>query len=226
MNLESLQNFDLVRKEVKLKPPHVRKKKPSQKSPRTLLNMIWNMIKHRCYNPKNEAYERYFGRGITMCDRWRFGEDGKSGFECFMEDMGPRPSMFHSVERNDNDGNYCPENCYWGTPPEQTRNKRSNNWVTYKGETMILTDLATKYGMNYGTLYSRVFRHGWSIEDAMEKELKHQWLIFYEGNLYSHRGLCKHLGVGFSRTLWYVNSGKTMKEAFEICLSKPPMGSR
>jgi hypothetical protein len=77
----------------------------------------WSMIS-RCTYPKLSNYKYYGGRGIKVCDRWRYGQDGKSGFECFRDDMGPRPDG-HSIERDDNDRDYEPSNCRWATHSEQ-----------------------------------------------------------------------------------------------------------
>ena len=61
-----------------------------------------------------------------MCDRWRFGEHGKHAFECFLEDMGPKPSPRHTLDRIENDGGYEPSNCRWATPHEQRTNTRKS----------------------------------------------------------------------------------------------------
>jgi hypothetical protein len=96
---------------------------------------------HRCYSPKNDRYIHYAGRGITVCDRWRFGENGKTGFECFLDDMGekPTPKRLYSIDRIDNDGNYEPGNCRWATYKQQNNNQRRANKSTtgHKGVTKV-----------------------------------------------------------------------------------------
>lgn len=80
----------------------------------------WKSMKERCIRPNHKSFARYGGRGIRICERWLRGEGGLSGFECFMEDMGPRPSLGHSIDRfPNNDGHYEPGNCRWATSSEQ-----------------------------------------------------------------------------------------------------------
>lgn len=85
---------------------------------------IWSVMIQRCHKVYSKVFEYYGGRGIGVCDRWRYGEDGKSGFECFIADIGYRPDPSLWIDRINNDGNYEPGNVRWATPSEQARNQR------------------------------------------------------------------------------------------------------
>ena len=85
----------------------------------------YKSVIRRCYEPKHPGYYKYGGRGINVCDRWRFGEGGLSGFNCFHADMGPRPQGL-TIDRIDGTKGYYPENCRWATPKEQAANRNKS----------------------------------------------------------------------------------------------------
>lgn len=84
----------------------------------------WAMMINRCTNPRASDYRHYGGRGIKVCDRWLYGTCTKTAYECFLIDMGRKPTLKHTLDRIDNDGNYEPTNCRWATWTEQRRNQR------------------------------------------------------------------------------------------------------
>ena len=119
----------------------------------------WSML-DRCYNPKHKFYKDWGGRGIRVCAEWR------ESVLTFYQDMGPKPTPQHTLERVNNNGDYEPSNCRWATMAEQSRNRRNNRILTHGGQTMCLTDLASQYGIHPTTLSQRIKR-GWEIERAL-----------------------------------------------------------
>lgn len=110
----------------------------------------WSGIKDRCFNPKNEEYHNYGGRGITVCKEWI------ESFSCFYQHVGKKPTPDHSIDRINNDGNYEPGNCKWSTYPEQQRNRSNNRVLTHNGESLIFTEWAKRLNIPEGTLFWRL----------------------------------------------------------------------
>lgn len=133
---------------------------------KTPLYQTWCGIVARCTNEGHESFQNYGGRGIEMCARWRDGDGAMTGFECFRLDMGPRPSPWHTVERDNNNGDYEPSNCRWATRREQSRNTRRNHFVSFEGKAMPLFDALKSIGLDNTTYYRRIAR-GWSEYDAL-----------------------------------------------------------
>jgi len=121
----------------------------------------YQSMKSRCYNEKTKEYPNWGGRGIVVCPRWL------EGFENFFKDMGERPTSEHSLDRIDVNGNYCKENCRWGTDEQQHRNMRTNNWVEYEGEKLVVMDWAKRFGIPQATLDQRL-RRGHDIKYVMD----------------------------------------------------------
>jgi hypothetical protein len=121
---------------------------------------VWRSMLNRCRVPTNKVYQHYGGRGISVCDRW-------TSFEAFFEDMGPRPSAKHTIERIDNNGNYCPENCQWVTMQVQQNNRRNNVRLTLQGRTQTQTQWSMELGIPLSTIRHRK-KKGMSDEDALK----------------------------------------------------------
>ncbi|PHR61818.1 MAG: hypothetical protein COA43_01215 [Robiginitomaculum sp.] len=90
---------------------------------------IWCGMKDRCSNKNNPRWRRYGGRGIKVCSKWL------DNFTAFVDDMGCRPSLTHSIDRINNNGGYTPDNCRWATPKQQANNRgQSPHGITVEGE--------------------------------------------------------------------------------------------
>jgi hypothetical protein len=118
---------------------------------------VWQQIIHRCTKPTSQVWRYYGGRGIKVCERWR------ESFDNFHDDMGPRPSSGHSIDRIDVNGDYTPENCRWATSDEQGRNKRSNNLIEFNGRTQTISDWSRETGITVSAIFHRI-RSGWPLE--------------------------------------------------------------
>jgi len=133
---------------------------------RTKLYRAYVHMVERCHSP-TRGEKNYQGRGITVCDRWRSGENGTQGFVLFCQDMGEPPSKKHTIERINNDGNYEPSNCIWATRLVQNNNKRSNRRIKFKGEIKTLQQWSNFFGVKSATASNRL-KLGWSFEKAFK----------------------------------------------------------
>ena len=125
----------------------------------------WYGMKRRCDCPAQAGYERYGGRGITYDPKW-------ATFEGFYEDMGERPGSSYDLDRIDNNGNYCKENCHWVTHAENCKNRggrRPTRLYTFDGKTMCIADWAKEIGITPASLQKRLNK-GWPLELALSPE--------------------------------------------------------
>lgn len=126
---------------------------------RTPEHRSWSSMRSRCNNPNHHAYDYYGGRGIKVCERW-------DSFELFLADMGPRPSLSHSLDRIDNDKGYSPDNCRWATQIEQRLNNSSIRLVEIDGVTRRLFEWSHISGIPFDVLFKRL-EAGWDPKRAI-----------------------------------------------------------
>jgi hypothetical protein len=127
---------------------------------RSPIYVCWQNIKQRCFNFKAAHYDRYGGRGITVCDRWLV-------FDAFVADLGPRPPGM-TLERIDNDGPYSPDNCRWATRKEQSNNRFCNVRITHDGVTLTVAQWSERTGIHRNTIFGR-HELGWSSDRIFDQ---------------------------------------------------------
>ena len=135
---------------------------------------VWYGINDRCNNEENKSYYRYGGRGIK--NKWvSFEQFRKDMWESFIKHISINGIKNTSLDRTDNDGNYCKENCKWATYKQQARNTKRNRLYTFNTESLILEDWSKKLGIKRLTLFNRVNYLNWSINKAFTTPTrKHQ----------------------------------------------------
>jgi hypothetical protein len=118
---------------------------------KTRMYEIWSSMKKRCENKHSKSYDRYGGRGIKVCERWK-------DFENFYEDMKDNYQDNLTIDRIDNDGNYEPGNCRWITQQDQLNNYSRNVNITIDGETDTVKNMCIRYNVPYERTVRRIKR--------------------------------------------------------------------
>ena len=118
----------------------------------------WDSMIARCYRPSHNSYKYYHDNGITVCDEWK---NSFSNFREWAYSNGYKIGL--SIDRIDPTGNYCPENCRWATPEEQTNNRRNTIFIDGKP----LSEICRERGVDRNKVYMRIKHYGWSVEDAL-----------------------------------------------------------
>lgn len=130
---------------------------------------LWSGIKRRCFSKTDMHYPDYGARGISMAKEWQ------TDFWAFYEYICSLPHFEEegtSLDRINNNGNYEPGNVRWATPKQQANNKRTSLVMDAFGKKQTCAEWAEEYGINYYTLWSRVFEYGMTAEEALLKPVR------------------------------------------------------
>lgn len=162
---------------------------------------LWNIyhsMKKRCYNENCKRYKDYGGRGIEVCDEWL------AGFDFFAEwayQNGYEENL--TIDRENNDGDYTPQNCRWITNKEQCNNTRANLYIEYKGRKQTLTKWCEELNLRYYTVQRRL-KNGWEVEKAFTKPSQQQE---------SFSRLCKEHNINPTTVICRIKAGWSKEEA-------------
>lgn len=168
--------------------------------------VAWLNAKTRCFNKNYNFYQCYGGRGITMCDRWRYS------FKEFLDDMGEVP-LGYTLDRIDNDGHYEPGNCRWSTQKEQQRNRGNNRWLTLDGVAKVAAEWAEQTGLSESVINRRIGL-GWAHERILKTPCRVVCnKIIFQCKERTLSSIAREFQIGRS-TLWLrLKNGLTLEEA-------------
>jgi hypothetical protein len=133
---------------------------------KTKIYAVWNSMISRCLNRNTRNYKNYGGRGITICKEWR---NDFMNFYNWAISNGYKQGL--TIDREDVNGNYEPNNCRWATPKQQANNTRRNHYIEYNGEVRTLSEWAERLDIPYNTLEFRLNRSNMTIEKAFTKKI-------------------------------------------------------
>lgn len=185
---------------------------------------IYLGIKQRCFNENFKYFDRYGGRGITMCEGWK-----NDPFQ-FCKDVGERPSKKYSIDRKNNDGHYscghCKEceskgwgmNCRWVTNKEQSNNRSSNRIIKWNNESKTLAQWSRKLNIPRTVIESRLGYLKWSVKKSLSTPVTKKAVYEYKGVSLTSGQWAKKIGINESTLLSRLSKGWSVKKALETPL--------
>lgn len=130
----------------------------------TRLYSIWKCMRQRCLSKQHKDYKDYGGRGISICDEWG---DFRTFYDWAMKN-GYSDDL--TIDRINNNGNYCPENCRWSDKYVQSRNRRFTT-LTRSGETHTIDEWSKIIGVSNSCIRYRI-RKGMPIDQILSPKEK------------------------------------------------------
>ena len=174
----------------------------------------WMNMRRRCRDPRRKDYHNYGGRGISVCKEWN------GSFKAFLQDMGERPEG-KSIERIDNNRDYCKSNCVWADNTTQLNNTRFNRIIEFNGKSKSLSEWAKQFKIDPTVIPSRLSR-GWSIDNAItlpagsRLTASNRKLTTYNGETHSIKKWCKLLDLDYQFVHGRLRRGWSFEDAVEI----------
>jgi hypothetical protein len=132
---------------------------------KTRLYNKWVRMKQRCFDKSSSDYDRYGGRGITVCSDWL----KYKSFYDWAVTSDYQDGL--TIERKNVNGNYEPSNCKWITMEEQARNKRNNHFITFGKSRKTLAEWGEITGIESSTIRQRL-NLGWTPEKALTTKVR------------------------------------------------------
>lgn len=179
------------------------------KDGRARISSIWKGMMSRCYNPSAYGYKNYGGKGIQVCSEWH----DPLVFQEWAYNSGYSDNL--TIDRLDNDKDYCPENCRWVTMFEQAQNKSTCVYLEYQGKRQNLSSWARELGISEEMIGSRI-KAGWPISDALttpsgqipnfKKNVKFAY-IEYNNELHSIPDWSEITGIPAGTIRWRYHKG-------------------
>ena len=174
----------------------------------------WKNMRARCNAPCNKDNRFYQSKNINVCDEW-------NDFVVFYNDMGPKPTTLHSIDRIDNDGNYEPSNCRWADNTIQANNKSNNTLVNYAGKVYTIPELGRSLDISIIALRKHIIDKGRSVEEALER-IKHNTYLEYNNELKTREEWCQIYGIKKSNLHSRLSKGWTVERALTTPERKSP----
>lgn len=126
---------------------------------------VWQTMIGRCENSNRLKYKDYGGRGIKVCEEWHEAKN----FVLWALGNGYEKGL--QLDRIDNDGDYCPENCRFVTPKENSRNRRNTKRLTIEGETKTVVEWCEQLGVSQFTVYDWIRKKGVAYAERRISEI-------------------------------------------------------
>lgn len=127
---------------------------------KTKLHRVWRGMIDRCRDTGGKNQARHGGRGIRVCEEWRT----YTTFRDWALSNGYKEGL--EIDRENNDGHYCPSNCRWTTGKVNSNNRSDTVYLDYQGERIPLSILADRFGLR-GSLLRRRLKSGWTLEKSL-----------------------------------------------------------